>query len=477
MKYYFLFLTLFISNILQIQAQTATITGEIYNPKGDTIKIVLLENPIIRQSETYSIPVKNDRFSYNFLITKPTYFYTNDGSNYISGLLEPNDSVVIIYDAENIISSLRISGKGSAKTAFANSLTQVKLYRRFQEQLPFAKANKHPFDYLFNYADSIGNVLSNKLDSIKSSMSFKSYNLLKADINAILMGNKYRSVGLVYNEGIAETLSKRKDELTQTSEEHLRKAQTFDSTLFYSSSYINEVYNILSLEYDGLVLSNQITKGVVKKYDYLNSRLPSSLRIPVLTLFFSHDIDNFHQNTDTANLQAVIEQTYQEKKDSVYKSYIDNRFQDAISFRRGTDAPDFTLENENDDKVSLSSFKGKVIYLDFWYAACGPCHILFEAIKPVKKYYSKNESVVFLTVSIDSRKVWKEALKKYNIAGYNVFTENKGESHPIIKAYKVAGFPSTYLIDRDGKIFMTNPSNNPQELQKEIEDALTTKSN
>lgn len=447
------------------------------NLNADTLKLVLLKNPIARQSETYSIPLVNKKFSIGLQLSRPTYFYTTDGSNYISGLLEPGDSVVILYDAENITSSLKITGKGSAKIAFANSLSQLKLYRHLTEQLPFANANKHPFDYLFNYADSIGNILFEQLYSIKSSMSGDAYHLLEADIKATLMGNKYRSVGLIHNEGIAETLSKRKSELTEASEQYLNHAQIFDSTLFYSPSYINEVYNILSLEYDGLVLSNQITKETEKKYEYLNSRLPSSLRIPVLTLFFNHDIYNFHQDTNASSLEQVIEQTYREKKDSVYKIYIENKFKDAVSFKRGTDAPDFSVEDENGGKVSLSSFKGKVIYLDFWYAACGPCHILFDAIKSVKEYYSGNKDVVFLTVSIDSREVWKEALKKYNIAGYHVFTENKGENHPVIKAYKVNGFPSTYLIDRNGKIFMANPSNNPEELQKEIENALTTISN
>jgi cytochrome oxidase Cu insertion factor (SCO1/SenC/PrrC family) len=243
--------------------------------------------------------------------------------------------------------------------------------------------------------------------------------------------------------------------------------------LFYSSGYVNEVYNVLFIDYEGLKFSKQIDTGLIKKYDYLNSRLPSTLGIPVITLFLDHDIDNLKLNTNIESIEKIIERTYHQK-DSVYKTYVENRLREATSFKKGMDAPDFIVENQRGEKVTLSSFKGKVIYLDFWYAACGPCHALFETLEPLKKDYSKGKDVVFLTVSIDRREVWEKALKKYSIDGYHVFTENREGSHPIIKAYKVAGYPSTYLIDRNGKIFLANPSKNPEQLNKEIAEALAT---
>lgn len=135
-------------------------------------------------------------------------------------------------------------------------------------------------------------------------------------------------------------------------------------------------------------------------------------------------------------------------------------------------APDFVLVNGNGEKITLSTFKGKVVYMDFWYAACGPCHALFKTLKPAKEYFSNNSNVVFLNISIDLEDVWKKSLIKYDITGYHAFTENKESNHPIIKTYKVAGYPTTCLIDKSGNIFNANPSNKPDELKKQIEDAL-----
>ena len=187
----FLILLLSIVCVSIAQGQIATISGQIENFKDDTIKLVLQLNNITRRSEIHAIPVNNGRFSDAMQLTKPTYFYLTDGSNYINGLIEPGDRVAILYDAANIKTSLKAKGNGSEKTDFVNSLLQLKLYRRLVEQVPVARTNKYPFDYLFNYCDSIGNTLFRKLDSIKPFMKTESYDLLRTDVKATVMGNRY----------------------------------------------------------------------------------------------------------------------------------------------------------------------------------------------------------------------------------------------------------------------------------------------
>lgn len=478
MKRYFSFLLLTIICVTAAHGQLTTISGEIDNLKKDTIQIILFIDNITRKKEVYNIPVNDGRFTGTLQITRPTYFYANDGSNYVGGLIDPGDRIAFRYHADSANTTLQFKGTGAEKMSFINSFSGYlfgeELYDRLKERLPIAKTKKHPFDHLFDYADSVGHAMLNNLDSIKRFMTPESYHLLKADIKATVMREKHRYATYVYQESINETLKKRQNELTASSKQYLQNILSFDQAFFYSSKYIIAIYNMLFMNYSDLVSANEAGKGLMDKYAYLSEKLPGKLKVPVLTLFLEQDIGALNQAED---IEALISGIYASPQDSVYRNYIEKRYSDATAFKKGMSAPEFTLENEKGEKVTLASFKGKVVYLDFWYDACVPCHALFAAIKPVKKYFSSKNEVVFLTVSIDAKEAWEASLKKHEIPGDHVFTENKKSDHPVIKSYKVAGYPTTCLIDRNGKIFAATPSNNPEELQKQIEDALTIESN
>lgn len=453
---------------------SATISGRIVNFKKDTLKLVLQLNPITRISKTIFVPLLNEKFETAIQISTPTYLYVTDGVNYINGLIEPGDKTNITYDFGDIKNSLKFHGKGSEKFSFLNSFIQFGLYKRLKERVALVKGTNYPFDQLFRFIDSTDASFSNQLIALKPLMSAESFKLLQADIKATAIGNKYRSVGMLYHESIEKTLESRQTELTTESKKYLSTVLKFDKNLFYSPAYVNGVFNILFMHYDGLILANKASKNILKKYDYLGRILQGDLKTRVLTLFLENDIEKLNQAED---LEIVIEQTYLLQKDSIFKNYITKIYSDATSFKRGMDAPGFILENEKGEKVNLATFKGKVIYMDFWYGACGPCHALFQTIKPVKEYFSTNSDVVFLCVSIDPKDVWESSLKKYKIEGYHVFTENKEGNHPVIKSYKVGGYPTTCIIDGNGKIFMANPSDDPAELQNQIKAALKTGSN
>jgi thiol-disulfide isomerase/thioredoxin len=74
------------------------------------------------------------------------------------------------------------------------------------------------------------------------------------------------------------------------------------------------------------------------------------------------------------------------------------------------EAPEISLPGVKDSVVSLSSFKGKVVLIDFWASWCGPCR---AAIPGVVKLYNKYKDQGFevFGVSIDSKKKdWLKAI-------------------------------------------------------------------
>ena len=449
--------------------QSATVTGAIVGLNNDSLKIVTVIDDITNNRESHNLIAKEGNFQYTLMPDRPTSIYLKQGDNYIYGLIEQGDNITIEYNATEPVGSFNFKGKGSEKFTFINSFIQAKLYNTLRAKVKSAKETKYPYDYLINYLDSIENRFMKQLEKIKPTLSQSSYAILKANVKGSCHHLKYRSIGMLYNENVDETLQKRKSELTSKSTKALQNLLRFENDFYISDSYVNSIYNILFMHYDGLVLEKKKGTNLIEKYKYLDSLLPSKLKAPVLTLFLEYDISKMNQAED---LEALIQQTYTSSEDNYYKSYISNRLLTATTFKKGTPAPDFTIENEKGEKVNLTSFKGKIIYLDFWYEACGPCHALFKTIKPIKDHYKGNEDIVFLNVSIDKREIWFRAINRFKVDGYHAYTENKESDHEIIKAYKVASYPTTCIIDKNGQIFNANPSYNPDELFKQLEEAL-----
>jgi thiol-disulfide isomerase/thioredoxin len=110
----------------------------------------------------------------------------------------------------------------------------------------------------------------------------------------------------------------------------------------------------------------------------------------------------------------------------------------------------FTLKDINNKDVSLASYKGKVVLLDFWATWCGPCKIEIPwFVEFQQKYGSRGLQVV--GVSIDDT---VDKLKPFATQFKMNYTILQGLDHDDVQdAYgPMFGVPVTVLISRDGKI-------------------------
>ncbi len=81
-----------------------------------------------------------------------------------------------------------------------------------------------------------------------------------------------------------------------------------------------------------------------------------------------------------------VENVYRQAVETITNPYLKTQLEDfhatVSKLRAGSPAPGFTLENEKGKQVSLSDFKGKVVYLNFWGVYCGPCIADFKKQLP-----------------------------------------------------------------------------------------------
>lgn len=134
--------------------------------------------------------------------------------------------------------------------------------------------------------------------------------------------------------------------------------------------------------------------------------------------------------------------------------YLQSTYDKVAVLQPGNPAPTFTLTSIEGKEVSLSDFKGKVVYLDFWASWCGPCLQQIPSAKELKHDFEGKE-VVFLYVSIDEKEdSWKKMIKDKELTGVHLLA--KGFKHDVPQSYNVMGIPSYFVIDREGNILDNN---------------------
>ena len=111
-------------------------------------------------------------------------------------------------------------------------------------------------------------------------------------------------------------------------------------------------------------------------------------------------------------------------------------------------APDFSLKDIKGNAVSLSDHKGKVVIIDFWATWCGPCRMGIPDFVALQSEY--DEDLVILGVSVDQGdlSVVPSFAKEYKI-NYPVLYATM----EVVQSYGgISGIPTSFIIDRDGKV-------------------------
>lgn len=119
-------------------------------------------------------------------------------------------------------------------------------------------------------------------------------------------------------------------------------------------------------------------------------------------------------------------------------------------------APDFTLTSVDGERVSLSSFKGKTVYVKFWASWCGDCIKQVVPQRHLEEELSKDTSLVFLNVSVDSdAEAWKRAIARNKLHAVELLSLG-GEEANVSAAYQVDEIPHYVLIGKKGEILDDN---------------------
>ncbi len=141
---------------------------------------------------------------------------------------------------------------------------------------------------------------------------------------------------------------------------------------------------------------------------------------------------------------------------------------------KGSTAYPFAVTDKDGNPISLASFRGKYVILDFWATWCAPCRKAMPHMVSLYQKY-KDKGLEFIAIGDDDRNVaaWVSAIEKdgtgmfhHVLRGINMELARKGLPNPrdIAEQYGVRSLPTQFLIDPQGKIAgRFDGSGNPDE--------------
>ncbi|MEO6681402.1 MAG: TlpA disulfide reductase family protein, partial [Ginsengibacter sp.] len=123
----------------------------------------------------------------------------------------------------------------------------------------------------------------------------------------------------------------------------------------------------------------------------------------------------------------------------------------------GALALDFTQNDTLGNPISLSSFKGKYVLLDFWASWCAPCRDENpNVVNAFNQYKDKNFTVIGISLDQPGKHTaWMDAIHKDNLT-WTQLSDLKGWGNEVAQLYGIGSIPQNFLLDPEGKIIAKN---------------------
>ena len=161
-----------------------------------------------------------------------------------------------------------------------------------------------------------------------------------------------------------------------------------------------------------------------------------------LTALIQNATNRFPQHTGLAEFKKSLTQQPGSETSSTYALL-------------NQQAPDLTMQSTDGKNISISSFKGKYVLVDFWASWCSPCRQENPNVVAAYNKY-KNKNFAILGVSLDDDKAaWIKAISDDHLT-WNHMSDLKQWESSAVSAYHFDGIPFNVLIDPQGKIIASS---------------------
>ena len=167
---------------------------------------------------------------------------------------------------------------------------------------------------------------------------------------------------------------------------------------------------------------------------------------------------NSSNNFSKKNIISILTQVGSNSKFQEHRQIAKSMISYLLRFEKGMPAPDFTLKNTNNSDVSLSDFRGKYVYLNFYTSWCVDCIDEMELMVKLRQNFDND--VVFISIAAD-----REFMNMYHFTRdqkYNWLFLHLNSDYDLLESFGICSYPGFVLIGKNGE-FIQCPALKPSE--------------
>ncbi len=459
-KIRFVFFLFLLTGFTTHAQNTVTVSGTIENPKSATVELYNDKMFLGKKVEQLSSILKSGQFQFTVSIDKATLVELESDDIHQKLFLEPGDNLQLQVK-NNAITFL---GKGSENNSFLkkfydqfmydfeDTVMQPKILSTGVDAFEMLIFNNRKKQNAFFKSDPAKASLSPAFtEFIQNTITFRYWNLLFS----------YPITNANNNNGLTVTSLP-----TAMLEDFTKVPVNNDAALMCEPyrEFLKYFVVYFTSQSNGFNKFNDFSVAAEKKFTLAKDRLKEGAYKFWLTRFTIDECGRLSAFMSKRLFSSLKEVDKEGSYASLVNEICGERMTMKEEIKKGSPATGNEVAQNSTDEldlrdvkgkhVSLTDFKGKVVYIDFWASWCGPCRRMMPFSKQLHENLSdkQKKQIAFLYISIDADSAaWKKGISDLGIQGINVNSPGNWNSKAC-KYFQISGIPRYMIMNKKGEI-------------------------